>query len=394
MGGKRHGEQHEDDSPDWSVSRAARAATALQDEITDAVPQSRILLQSMVTAGNESYQQTFRLLIGRGHSRRDAHRGAVVMANQHQLDPQVLGSGQPIVDNARLLLHRDVETVGAADLFVVSPVMHAMAIAAAETLADDDLRLWREDDLPTLTGFVLFPEAVRFQHRGGLVPDELAGLSWRTGTAHVQGDDGPQTPSPAVFATAWLDVAGDLHRDRYQQALAQARQLGERYPSVLPGHYSYCVLDAADSTPLPDPEVLDAAVVPSAEVVGEYSGDAVTGHAISVWIPKYLFALSRLLQQPKQATERRYGEGVDSRARPRPHHDVRVIQARAVTPVDGEAGHRGGTRTYSHRFTVRMHKVNQRYPKQGVNRIIWRGPYIKGPSEAPMLPGRKVHRID
>ena len=40
-----------------------------------------------------------------------------------------------------------------------------------------------------------------------------------------------------------------------------------------------------------------------------------------------------------------------------------------------------------------MHKVNQWYPREQVHRIIWRGPYIKGPDGAPLLTGETIQAL-
>ncbi|MFD9063292.1 hypothetical protein ACFVZ3_17465 [Kitasatospora purpeofusca] len=48
---------------------------------------------------------------------------------------------------------------------------------------------------------------------------------------------------------------------------------------------------------------------------------------------------------------------------------------------------------YHHRFPVRMHKVRQWYPSQGVHRIIWRGPYIKGPVGAPLVVTESAYAV-
>lgn len=41
-----------------------------------------------------------------------------------------------------------------------------------------------------------------------------------------------------------------------------------------------------------------------------------------------------------------------------------------------------------------MHKVRQWYPSLGEHKIIWRGPYIKGPADATMLSTEKVYSVE
>jgi hypothetical protein len=110
----------------------------------------------------------------------------------------------------------------------------------------------------------------------------------------------------------------------------------------------------------------------------------------------YVFALWRLCQQ-HTTTDRGLGaEGSAMDAgrgqpnRQRSLDDVRVIDLRRRAPTAGAgAGHRG----LQHRFPVRMHKVRQYYPSLNTHKVIWRGPYIKGPDGAPLLTGRKALAI-
>jgi hypothetical protein len=62
--------------------------------------------------------------------------------------------------------------------------------------------------------------------------------------------------------------------------------------------------------------------------------------------------------------------------------DVRVVSLRRQTPAD-----QPDTIVrvaWSHRWIVEMHKRNQWYRKQGVHKVIFVGPYIKGPEGFPL----------
>ena len=78
--------------------------------------------------------------------------------------------------------------------------------------------------------------------------------------------------------------------------------------------------------------------------------------------------------------------------------DVRVIRltapARSTQAGDQEADKTAGSRVYHHRWPVRMHKGRQWYPSLQQHRVIWRGPYIKGPADAPLLVSEKAYRVD
>ena len=43
---------------------------------------------------------------------------------------------------------------------------------------------------------------------------------------------------------------------------------------------------------------------------------------------------------------------------------------------------------------VRIHKVRQYYPSEGVHKVIFRGPYIEGPDGAPLLVGGKALSVE
>ena len=62
--------------------------------------------------------------------------------------------------------------------------------------------------------------------------------------------------------------------------------------------------------------------------------------------------------------------------------DVRVVTLRRHTPAGRPGTHR--VVAWSHRWIVEMHKRNQWYPKQHVRKVIFVGPYIKGPEGLPL----------
>ncbi|MER5228158.1 hypothetical protein ABT032_49170, partial [Streptomyces flaveus] len=73
--------------------------------------------------------------------------------------------------------------------------------------------------------------------------------------------------------------------------------------------------------------------------------------------------------------------------------DVRVIRLAAPSPRPSDPTAET-KRAYHHRWPVRMHKVRQWYPSLQEHRVIWRGPYIKGPADAPLMMGEKAYPVD
>jgi len=70
--------------------------------------------------------------------------------------------------------------------------------------------------------------------------------------------------------------------------------------------------------------------------------------------------------------------------------EVRVIRLRQ------RAEHAGGeptARNWQHRWVVKMHKVRQWYPSEQRHKVIYRGPYVKGPEGKPLLGGETVRAL-
>ena len=133
--------------------------------------------------------------------------------------------------------------------------------------------------------------------------------------------------------------------------------------------------------------------------IGEWSGGQVDDR-YDDFTQRYMFAFWRLAAQgttttarPTEADDDRQptNRGGSSSGEP----DVRVIRLTnpATTGRELEGKPAAGTRTYHHRWPVRMHKVRQWYPSLQQHRVIWRGPYIKGPADAPLLVSEKAYRI-
>lgn len=70
--------------------------------------------------------------------------------------------------------------------------------------------------------------------------------------------------------------------------------------------------------------------------------------------------------------------------------DVRIVQLRHA---ENQLNTTPGNREWKHRWVVRMHKVRQWYPSEQRHKIIYRGPYIKGPEDKPLLGGETVRAL-
>lgn len=150
-----------------------------------------------------------------------------------------------------------------------------------------------------------------------------------------------------------------------------------------------CGLDA-------HPEYASSPVAPGFRALADCGGRV--DDPYDDFVGRYMFAFWRLIAQgvtaagPLQAASGgRTADGDDGSVPREP--DVRVIRLAAPSPRPSDPV--GETkRLYHHRWPVRMHKVRQWYPSHQEHRVIWRGPYIKGPADASLMMGEKAYLVD
>lgn len=281
-------------------------------------------------------------------------------------------------------------TLHAAQMYVISPGMHAACMAAAETLDGDDLMNFAEADVEAAAGALYLPYTQHIRTSDASARG-LRMLTWRVRNKEV----------PHVGTVRALQVEGWTDNPRTEDRQL-AEDLGHPLPRLLRSATMWLVLDAGStkeevgwssrSTPRlgGEPNAEDDA---AAEVVGQFSGETASDPAGNIEI-RYLYAFMRLASQQ-----------ISTEGSPKTQHDngrptspdalkVRVVQLRSAstTPSD-RAGDPSAPRRYRHRYVVRMHKVNQWYPSEGRHKVIWRGPYIKGPEGAPLLAGETVQAL-
>jgi hypothetical protein len=63
-------------------------------------------------------------------------------------------------------------------------------------------------------------------------------------------------------------------------------------------------------------------------------------------------------------------------------------------PAQRSAEDGGTSRVHHRRWTVQMHKVRQWYPSAQEHRVIWRGPTMKGLTDAPFMVDEKAYFVD
>src|SRR5437773_1078838 len=153
----------------WSLAAAARAAREAR------VTAVRYLRESGIE--REWHATT----LAYGHQARAAHNdnpeGARAMVFA------IMGYPPPYPDDwdqaSAMMLADEARYLTDADLYVLTPQMLDVVIAAAQSLTFADLALLREDDLPSRSGAVILPRPLVTRHPSGSLHQDFA-FTWRS----------------------------------------------------------------------------------------------------------------------------------------------------------------------------------------------------------------------
>jgi hypothetical protein len=126
-------------------------------------------------------------------------------------------------------------------------------------------------------------------------------------------------------------------------------------------------------------------------MVGEYSAEMALDDPDDTFVLRFLYAFWRLCDQKLAVTEHSPVTQSAAAAAERAGHspEVRVVRLRTLD----QRGSGSRQVVWKHRWVVRMHRVRQWYPSEDRHKIIWRGPYVKGPEGAPLLDGDTVRAL-
>lgn len=277
-------------------------------------------------------------------------------------------------DVAEFLTASEYEVFTDAPIFVVSPQMMHVVAAAAASLTVDDLERGFDFTRSPESGVLLLPRGTRFKTAGGRYEGTVRLLSWGGDIVHNE-YAGPRGRSVhSIGVELW--VPGDA-----RAPLAQV---------------STQMLTRAESIPEAG---VSLARVGDADAAEHTSGDALP-NADGLIGPRLLYAFLRLLEQ-KTASEspmptkskraRRVARqaGVDN-----PGADevsVRVVNLAKRRSESGEAPGDDGPIEWKSRWVVRMHKRLQPYgPGRTKRKVIFVGPYVKGPGDKPIRQSKTV----
>lgn len=316
-------------------------------------------------------------------------------------------------DAARRVLDRRADDLETATLYVLSPSMCDVVIAAAQTLTVDDLALIDDADLPSPTGMLLLPHPILVRAINGSLGDDRA-YAWSS-PAQLDTVDrsGRPTSLPAVRITTYLDAHGPVRPDSFRDMAAVARAQGTPLPPLLAdGTRTFPWGVTATEEMRRAISAYGAHAQTSGQrwrdvnaTLGFNEGDQVDDSfeyrpGDEIQDPDDLFSTRFLCAFWRLCTQE-IAEINDVPA----GHSAQVLAEQAGVPAEVRVAHirptaRGGVgdapstaRDWQHRWVVRMHKVRQWYPSEQRHKILYRGPYVKGPAEKPLLGGDVVRAM-
>lgn len=382
----------------WSLARAARAAReariATAAHLRDAPIARTWEFSKLATAHHMQVKQT---------GNRDAAR-ALLFSGMGYREPYP----ETWEEASELVVSDEARYLAEAELYVLSPQMCDVVIAAAQTLTIDDLELLTAEDLPSPTGLVVLPHPVLIKAVNGHLGDDRA-FHWHSPIDRpTMGTDGTWRDLPAVRLASYHDTNGPVRPDSFQDVAARARAQGTPLPPLLldsvrlvpfgchvTGEQRDALDEFAEAARQTGQRLRDLSAEAGRDedkVIGEYRpGDEIVDHDDTFNI-RFLYAFWRLCEQRTTVTSNgptgHAAQVLAERAGVSP--EVRVVQLRQP---DTHRAETSPARDWKHRWPVRMHKVRQWYPSEQRHKVIMRGPYIKGPADKPLLGGEVVRGL-
>lgn len=308
------------------------------------------------------------------------------------------------------LLEDEARYLAAADLYVLTPQMLDVVIAAAQSLTFADLSLLREDDLPGPTGIVVLPRPLITRLPTGSLRQDIAFTwrsPWRVPLPADMGFRGIELPAVRMSS---YSTAACPSRSRFTQA-ARARRVA--LPPILlevvwslplhpdtPDQTHDCDHLAAALQQLNASYWQDEArsrnAADQGPTTGEYASGTILGEDQEGTLgSRFLYAFWRLCEQQIAAVQTapagHSAQVTASRAAVPP--DVRVVALRRAESPSQSAASMAGAHQWRHHWVVRMHKVRQWYPSLQQHKVIYRGPFVKGDTAKPLLGGEVVRGL-
>ncbi|MFD9044209.1 hypothetical protein [Streptomyces bottropensis] len=395
-----------DTSTTWSATKAARAAHQTRAD-SSRLLQDNMWVRTMMASNVRNRMAELRTVLHHSdvpEQHRENMAFAMMLGKQGMRRPW---PSSPI-EVARWQIRQVLRLLDGAEVLVISPAAHAAVMAAAATLEPADVStLDKARDIPMPTGLLILPEPVVVENRGGSLSD-IRAFGWQFVT---QDQVLPDAQYSGIQLTCFMDRDGPVQPESWRLAVAQARATGSPLPPLVPDGIYGLRADSALAAESSERhaelseehrrlntvlnQVAQHRTQPPEE--GQWDGGRIKD-TYDDFAARYAFAFWRLAAQGVTVLDAPREPGQDS-PRNRPgaqpaNPDVRVIRLANLLPAQRSAEDGETSRAYHHRWTVRMHKVRQWYPSAQEHRLIWRGPYIKGPTDAPLMVGEKAYSVD
>lgn len=268
-------------------------------------------------------------------------------------------------------------------LYVMTLEMMDVCIAAAKTLTLADVEAIAAAEQHAV-GYLLLPEDLLLDNpMASSDIEDIRAVCWFPSTAGVPDPRAPDQVrlDATTRILTWGRTYGGPMPPAHQANLSLVDQLGLRLPSLMFSGELWLPPFRADT------ETRRASLEAIAPAEREATAAHVRGQVIpdadASFVKRFLAAFWRLSEQEIATVTDPADPQVGGTVSTEPAvADVRVITLRRRTQPDRPGGPRAVA--WSHRWVVEMHKRNQWYPKQGVHKVIFVGPYIKGPEGLPL----------
>jgi hypothetical protein len=381
----------------WSLAGAARAAREAR------IAAVRYMREAAIE------QEWHATTLAYGHQTRVAHSDnpdqarTLLFSTMGYPPPYPDGWGQA----SAMMLADEARHLASADLYVLTPQMLDVVIAAAQSLTLADLALLREDDLPSPSGAVVLPRPLITRHQSGSLYRDIA-FTWRSPSqVPLPGGMGFRLAELPAVRMSEYTVSPRSNRDFTQAARAQRTTLPPMLLEVvwsLPLHpdtpdraHDYDLLaDALRRLNIAywQEETRNSEAPKPDQATGEYASGAILDQDPDGTLgSRFLYAFWRLCEQQIGAVQPApAGHSVQvTAAHAGVNPDVRVVALRRAGPSDRPA--QAGPHQWHHHWVVRMHKVRQWYPSLQQHKVIYRGPFVKGDMAKPLLAGEVVRGL-
>lgn len=252
-----------------------------------------------------------------------------------------------------------------APLFVISPEMLQVVLAAARCLTREDIE-HAHDVREQRRGFLLMPDTLKIATPFAESQVEIDALAWLPSRTAERHRDGSQVQPQSMVPTT-----------RMMTFSRPSRPGGGSSNRLVHDTEAWFWVWKTD-------EGTWGEGLPSRSV--EHVADDTVDDTQGIFLAQFLVAFWRLCDQQIAETTARASEPTSKQRAARRAHwpEVRVVALRRRKRRTDTSETR--TVDWRSRWVVQMHRRWQWYPSEGRHRLIFVGPYIKGPEDRPLTP--------